>query len=175
MTTTSAHSNASFIKRSPGGEECGYCFHSEQFFIGEEERCIRGRSDRCTPSAFFTKLWNFIRYYILLFDLLIFPDIIRPIWSYLFGYFFFFFVYRFIDRNLTNMYMYTSVIDRFSITRIREWCLSMFARPTRPKKTRTDGFPRKFDVRSLRVEGGDNVHAAFIVNESNPKAGRKGL
>lgn len=24
----------------------------------------------------------------------------------------------------------------------------MFARPTRPKKTRTDGFPRKFDVRS---------------------------
>lgn len=113
MTNTWAHSNASFINGSQAeAEECGYCFHSEQFFIEEEEEeeeeCIR--SDRRTPFAFFTKLWNFTRYRIA-FRPFNFPRYYSTdikLFTRLF-----FSSYRFIDRGLTNIGARVSIDSRW--------------------------------------------------------------
>lgn len=156
MTNTWAHSNASFINGSQAeAEECGYCFHSEQFFIEEEEEeeeeCIR--SDRRTPFAFFTKLWNFTRYRIA-FRPFNFPRYYSTdikLFTRLF-----FSSYRFIDRGLANIgARIGACIDRFSVNKRVErkvfakvsnknrcWNKVRLDRLLRPRQVqfRTDGF-----------------------------------
>lgn len=182
MTNTWAHSNASFINGSQAeAEECGYCFHSEQFFIEEEEEeeeeCIR--SDRRTPFAFFTKLWNFTRYRIA-FRPFNFPRYYSTdikLFTRLF-----FSLYRFIDRGLTNIGARVSIDSRLRVEKRRKeverkvfakvlnknrcWNKVRLDRLLRPRRTVSAAFRFRGEenwTRSLgQSKGGAQRDTAFV-------------